>query len=215
MVLSDEDVAGGDDPPARGTVHRRGSAPLTVPLRLLVAGHGRMGRLVETLAPEYGFEIAGLITRSNADAHVEWAPADVAIDFSTPSASPVIARALAARGGVSLVIGTTGWQAEEEALRRDLADMNVGVICAPNFAIGVNLFLAIIERAGDLLTRHDFASWIHEAHHAAKKDAPSGTALVQRVLERSAAHPHISSTRVGHSRARTLSASTRRPRPSP
>ena len=171
---------------------------MTVPLRLLVAGHGRMGRLVETLAPEYGFEIAGLITRSNADAHVEWAPADVAIDFSTPSASPVNARALAARG-VSLVIGTTGWQAEEAALRRDLADGNVGVLCAPNFAIGVNLFLAIIERAGDLLTRHDFASWIHEAHHAAKKDAPSGTALaLQQVLERSAAHPHISSTRVGH-----------------
>jgi 4-hydroxy-tetrahydrodipicolinate reductase len=170
---------------------------LTGPLRVLIVGHGRMGRLVEQLAPEYGVEVAGVMTRSTSGVPVP-RDADVAIDFSVAAATPVNARALAARG-MSLVIGTTGWQSEEVALKRDLEQFDVGVLSAPNFAIGVNLFLAIAERASELLTRRQFASWIHEAHHAAKKDAPSGTALaLQRAVERAGAQPDVSSTRAGH-----------------
>jgi 4-hydroxy-tetrahydrodipicolinate reductase len=171
---------------------------LTLALRLLLVGHGRMGRLVEGLAPEYGFQVAGSITGSNADDRGAWPVADVAIDFSTADAVPRNARALNARG-VALVIGTTGWQAEEAALRRDLAASEAGVISAPNFAIGVNIFLAIAAHSAELLARRGFSSWIHEAHHAAKKDAPSGTAFaLQRVLERAGAHPDVSSTRAGY-----------------
>ncbi|HJR59480.1 MAG TPA: dihydrodipicolinate reductase C-terminal domain-containing protein [Vicinamibacterales bacterium] len=168
------------------------------PLRVLIVGHGRMGRLVAALGPEHGVDIVGSVTKASAPDAATWPAADVAIDFSTAEAVPANALRLAARG-VSLVIGTTGWQRDELALREDLAGHDVGVIAAPNFAIGVNLFLAIAERSAQLLAARGFASWIHEAHHAAKKDAPSGTALaIQRVVEAAGAAVDVSSTRAGH-----------------
>jgi 4-hydroxy-tetrahydrodipicolinate reductase len=167
------------------------------PLRVLIVGYGRMGRMVAALAPEYGVEVAGTVTRRNAGEPETWPSADVAIDFSTAEATPANARALAARG-VALVIGTTGWQADEGAVRADLATAGAGVISATNFAIGVNIFLAIAERSSELLAARGFASWIHEAHHAAKKDAPSGTALaLQHAIERAGLRPDVSSTRAG------------------
>jgi len=166
--------------------------------RVLLVGRGRMGQLVEQLAPQHEVEIVGAVTRENAAAPGSWPEADVAIDFSSAEAVAVNARALASRG-LSLVIGTTGWQQQAEALRRDLERLPVGVIAAPNFAIGVNAFLAIVERSAMLLARHGFAAWIHEAHHAAKKDAPSGTALaLQRAVESSGLTVNVSSTRAGH-----------------
>lgn len=167
-------------------------------LRVLLVGHGRMGRLVETLAPEHGVEIAGIITSLNGQDATAWPEADVAIDFSTAAAVPGNVRALAARG-TSLVVGTTGWYEQEEALRRELAPAPIGIIAAPNFAIGVNLFIAIAERTATLLAGRGFGSWIHEAHHAGKKDAPSGTALaLQHAVEASGTTVVVSSTRAGH-----------------
>ena len=167
-------------------------------IRVLLVGRGRMGQLVESLAPEHDVQIVGTITRANSADPESWPPADVAIDFSAAAAVPSNARTLASRG-VSLVIGTTGWQSEVEALRRDLEPMPIGVIAAPNFAIGVNIFLAIAQRSAQLLAQRGFASWIHEAHHAAKKDAPSGTALaLQHVIEESGLSVDVSSTRAGH-----------------
>jgi 4-hydroxy-tetrahydrodipicolinate reductase len=156
-----------------------------------------MGRLVESLAPDHGVVIAGAIGRSEAATPSGWPAADVAIDFSAGEAVPGNARALAARG-VSLVIGTTGWQAHEAALWQDLASMPVGVIAAPNFAIGVNIFLDLAARAAQLLAARGFGAWIHEAHHAAKKDAPSGTALaLQRAVESGGLSVDVASTRAG------------------
>ena len=97
-----------------------------------------MGGLVDALAPEYGFEIAGIVASGNASRPGDWPEADVAIDFTTASAVAPNARLLASRG-IHLVIGTTGWQADEEALRRDLAELPIGVVAAPNFAPKVHL----------------------------------------------------------------------------
>jgi 4-hydroxy-tetrahydrodipicolinate reductase len=166
--------------------------------RLLLIGHGRMGRLVETLTPEYGFEVAGAIALGNAG--TPWPDAEVAIDFSAADAVPATVEKLAPRG-TPLVIGTTGWQSREREIRESAARHGIGVVAAPNFAIGVNLFLALIERAGALMSSQPaFGAWIHELHHAAKKDAPSGTALaVQRALRQAgyAADVPIASTRAG------------------
>ena len=96
-------------------------------LRVLLVGYGRMGRLVESLAPEAGVDIVGRVDIDNADRPDEWPTADVAIDFSIAAAVPANARRLAARG-THLVIGTTGWQDEEEALRRELAAQPIGVV---------------------------------------------------------------------------------------
>lgn len=171
---------------------------MTAPLRVLLVGHGRMGKLVESLAREYGVEVAGIVTKANAQDFASWPSADVAIDFSTADAVAAHAHALAARG-TSLVIGTTGWHDQEAALRAALAGTPIGVVAAPNFAMGVTLFLAIAEQSSRILVSRGFAPWIHEAHHATKKDAPSGTAVaLRRVVERGGAAVDVSSTRAGH-----------------
>jgi 4-hydroxy-tetrahydrodipicolinate reductase len=166
---------------------------------LLLVGHGRMGRLVESLAPEYGFDVTGVIT-SRTLPSAAWPAAAVAIDFSVGDAVPASVARLAARG-TSIVIGTTGWQADEERVRASIAESGVGVVAAANFAVGVNVFLALVGRMGALMAAQpSFGAWIHELHHGAKRDAPSGTALAmeRRLREHGyAADVPIASTRAG------------------
>ena len=99
------------------------------------------------------------------------------------------------------MIGTTGWQPHEAAIRHVVADAGSGVVAAPNFSTGVVLFEAIVARAAALLARQrEFGAWLHEAHHATKKDAPSGTALLlKRAMEEAGftAPIDVSSTRAG------------------
>ena len=167
---------------------------------LLLLGRGRMGRIVESLAPEYGFHVSGVVDIDNADRPAEWADAEVAIDFSIPDAVPRNFPLLAERG-LKVVVGTTGWQAHESEMRRLAAERGIGVVAAPNFAIGVNLFTALVARAAELWRDQPaFGAWLHELHHAAKLDAPSGTALaLERTLrDRGYERPvAVTSTRVG------------------
>ena len=159
-----------------------------------------MGRLVESLAGESGFVIAGTIDSHAAYQGSEWPDADVAVDFSIAEAVPNTVARLAKRG-TPVVIGTTGWQANEAAVRASAAAAHLGVVAAPNFAIGVNIFLAVAGRLGALMsTQPAFGAWIHELHHAAKRDAPSGTALALEARLRAsgyAADVPITSTRAG------------------
>jgi 4-hydroxy-tetrahydrodipicolinate reductase len=167
-------------------------------MKLLLVGYGKMGRLVETLAPGEGFEVVGTVDENTT---TDWPAADVAVDFSIGAAVPGTVARLAQRR-TSIVIGTTGWQEHESAVRDLAAAAGIGVVAAPNFAIGVNVFLAVVDRLGALMAAQpSFGAWIHEAHHAAKLDAPSGTALaMEHRLRRqgySAAVP-IASTRAGN-----------------
>ncbi len=167
-------------------------------MKLLLVGYGKMGRLVETLAPGEGFEVVGTVDENTT---TDWPAADVAVDFSIGAAVPGTVARLAQRR-TSIVIGTTGWQEHESAVRDLAAAAGIGVVAAPNFAIGVNVFLAVVDRLGALMAAQpSFGAWIHEAHHAAKLDAPSGTALAMEHRLRgqgySAAVP-IASTRAGN-----------------
>jgi 4-hydroxy-tetrahydrodipicolinate reductase len=167
---------------------------------VLIVGHGRMGRLVESLCPAYGMEMAGTIGRAAAADPNEWPAADVAIDFSVADAVPQNLPRLMARG-LDVVIGTTGWQAHAEMMKEEAARHPVGVVAASNFALGVNLFAALTERAAELFASHpEFGAWIHELHHAAKRDAPSGTALALEAGMRLAGYDRtidVASTRAG------------------
>jgi 4-hydroxy-tetrahydrodipicolinate reductase len=167
---------------------------------LLLIGRGRMGTLVEALAPEHGFDVAAAVDIETEGRHDTWPSADVAIDFSVSEAVPANVRTLAARG-INVVIGTTGWQAHEAELRDVAERSGLGVVAAPNFAIGVNLFVALAERAAQLWKDQPaFGAWIHELHHAAKRDAPSGTALALEAAMRGQGYTHsidVSSTRAG------------------
>ena len=175
-------------------------------MRILLVGHGRMGRMVERLAAEYGCEVAGVVEIDNASQlengrPPEWGAVDAAVDFSYPDAVPVNLPALA-RMGINIVVGTTGWGAHEAALRTVVAECGIGVVVAPNFSAGVVLFEAIVARAAALFSaRDEFGAWLHEAHHALKKDAPSGTALLLEAAMKDAGYArsiNIASTRAGH-----------------
>jgi 4-hydroxy-tetrahydrodipicolinate reductase len=174
-------------------------------MRILLVGHGKMGRLVESLAAEYGCEVAGVID-PQSPAHgggpdaERWRGIDVAIDFSTARSVPINAPMLAGRG-INLVVGTTGWREDEADVRTAIEQSGAGIVVAPNFSPGVVLFDAIVARAAQLFApRDEFGAFLHESHHAAKVDAPSGTALqLKQSLERSGfTRPvDVSSTRAG------------------
>jgi 4-hydroxy-tetrahydrodipicolinate reductase len=167
-------------------------------MKLLLVGYGRMGRMVEELARDEGQEIAGRIDVDNVAG--EWPAADVAIDFSTADAVPANLARLA-KMGTNVVIGTTGWGSREAELRKAAEAAGVGVVASANFSVGVNLFQLIAAEAGRLMAAHpEYGAWIHEAHHAAKKDAPSGTAILLRDVLKSAGFDRtidMSSTRAG------------------
>ena len=173
-------------------------------IRLLLVGYGRMGKLVESLAGEYGCEIVGivdpLVSRDGIESE-RWAGAEVAIDFSSPDAVTTNVPALARRH-VNVVVGTTGWGPHEPGLRSVVAETGIGMVAAPNFSTGVVLFDAVVAYAAKLFaSQTDFNAFLHEAHHQMKKDAPSGTALLLKKTMEQAGFPRpidVSSTRAGH-----------------
>jgi 4-hydroxy-tetrahydrodipicolinate reductase len=170
---------------------------------ILLIGHGRMGRLVEALAESHQCRIAGVVTRSDAPAALasgDFGDVDVAIDFSHASGVKPNLEAIAKRGW-NAVIGTTGWQDDLESCRAIAARANVGVLAAANFSIGMHVFgHAVRETAKRFAALPDVGAWIHEIHHSAKKDAPSGTAILLRNRMREAGYDRpidVSSTRAG------------------
>jgi 4-hydroxy-tetrahydrodipicolinate reductase len=174
-------------------------------VKLAIIGNGAMGKLVRTLAADDGHEVGRVITSQDAargtDELVELLGGhDAAIDFSVADAALKNIEA-AARAGVPLVEGTTGWNASEAEARR-LVEAHAGaLVFGANFSIGVNLFYRIAARAAELFAAaDDYAPFIEEAHHARKRDAPSGTALKLRdVLAAALARDiPVASTRAGH-----------------
>ena len=167
-------------------------------MKILLVGFGRMGRLVEELARDEGHEVVARIISSTSAG--DWPAADVAIDFSTAEAVRTNLPRLAERG-TNVVVGTTGWKADERELRAVAERAGIGVVASANFSIGVNVFAILAAEAARLLQPHDeYGAWIHERHHAAKKDAPSGTAFLLRdaLSEAGFSRPvDISSTRAG------------------
>jgi len=125
---------------------------------------------------------------------------DAAIDFSVGAAVLRNAEACA-RAGVPLVEGTTGWKEHEAEVRRLFAEHDGALVYGANFSIGVNVFYRIISQASKLMAGLDqYETFIEEAHHSRKRDAPSGTALKLRDLmaEHIKTDISISSTRAGH-----------------
>jgi 4-hydroxy-tetrahydrodipicolinate reductase len=164
-----------------------------------------MGQLVGKLAGEQGHEIALTIDIDAADSSVTdlaaaLSGADVAIDFSVAAAVLKDVEA-SARAGVPLVIGTTGWQAQLNDVRRVVTEHNGALIYGANFSVGVQVFYRIAARAAELFRDLDsYDGFIEEAHHKRKRDAPSGTAIQLReiVTERLGREVPVASTRAGY-----------------
>lgn len=172
--------------------------------RLAIIGAGRMGRAVEALAAERGFEVTAVIGEEGNERGAgitagRLQGAEVAIEFTEPRAAADNALACI-RAGVPVVVGTTGWLDRLAEVRTATLEAGGALLWAPNFSAGVVLFRALVERAGALFRRSGFEGHMVETHHAAKKDAPSGTALslAQAFESGGGERPIITSVRVGH-----------------
>ena len=173
--------------------------------RLAIVGYGKMGRLIEQFAPQYGFETALKLDEFNNASFEGIAPEnfrgmDVAIDFSIPSAVPRNVEGIAALG-VNIVIGTTGWLAHVDQVKRAVEEHGIGLVWSPNFSIGVKAFFRLVSEAARLLASEpEYGAWAWEIHHSTKKDAPSGTLLKLVEAMKSAGFPRpidVSSNRAG------------------
>jgi 4-hydroxy-tetrahydrodipicolinate reductase len=149
-------------------------------LGLAIVGYGKMGRLIGQLAPDYGFDVRAKFDAEN-NAHAQALSSetlrgiDVAVEFTAPEAAPDNLRRLAALG-VNCVAGTTGWHDHLPAIRETVAQSGTGLVWAPNFSVGVNIFIQVVAQAAALFANQaEYEAWGWEIHHSAKKDAPSGT----------------------------------------
>lgn len=147
--------------------------------RVAIVGMGKMGQAIAELAPQRGWEVVATIDAAEARAGITRASlgdADVVVEFSVPDAAPANIRAIV-DAGIPVVVGTTGWYSELDAIKAHVATRDGALLTATNFSLGVNIFEQIIATAARLLANAPgFEASLVETHHSAKKDAPSGTA---------------------------------------
>lgn len=155
-------------------------------MNFLILGCGKTGSLVAEVARERRHRVQTLRGAENANACALTpdflAPFNGVIDFTTPAAVVPNVEACI-RASKSIVVGTTGWNEQLPRLREMVLSRRTGFLYGANFSIGVNLFFEIAKVAAAALD-YDYSGQIFERHHAQKKDAPSGTALVLQKLVR-------------------------------
>lgn len=146
---------------------------------IALIGYGKMGKEVEAAAVERGWTVALRQTsRSSAPAEADLRRVDVAIHFARADS---LRRHVEewSRARKPLVIGTTGWGSDLEAIRRIIDTSGVGLVYGSNFSLGMQIFQRIVRQAGALVDRSpEYDAAIHETHHRHKADSPSGTALM-------------------------------------
>jgi 4-hydroxy-tetrahydrodipicolinate reductase len=140
-----------------------------------------MGRVVEEVARARGHEVTAILDENSNPGGVgitdeALAGAKMAIDFSVAAAVPANARRAAERG-VSLVVGTTGWEGERENIEKVVREAGTALLAAPNFSVGMLLFARIVGAAARMVNRLDeYDVHLWEMHHRHKTDHPGGTA---------------------------------------
>jgi 4-hydroxy-tetrahydrodipicolinate reductase len=149
-------------------------------LGLGIVGYGKMCRLIEQLAPEYGFDVRAKFTREDnlhdaAVSRESLRGVDIAVEFTTPDSAPDNLRRLASLG-INTVCGTTGWFEHLPTVHEAILSARTGLVYSANFSVGVNVFLQTVAHAAAFFAKYpEYEAWGWEIHHSAKKDAPSGT----------------------------------------
>lgn len=167
--------------------------------RLAIIGLGKMGKSIEQLARDRGFEVVARLGRRDAITIESLKGAEVAVEFTSAAAAPGNAKA-AIEAGCPVVVGSTGWYDKRAGVEQLARERDGALLIAPNFSPGVAAFEVILRAAARTLrTLPGFDVHAIEMHHAGKKDAPSGTAIN---LENAAAEEWrnripITSVRVG------------------
>jgi 4-hydroxy-tetrahydrodipicolinate reductase len=149
--------------------------------QIALLGYGRMGRILEELAPQRGHDIVAII-----DPYAEGClgtiseetlgDAKVCIDFTHPEVVVENIRRVTGLGR-HMVVGTTGWYDRMDEVRQMVEESGTGLIWSGNYSIGVNAAFRIVEAAARIFNNlSDYDVLAHETHHKHKADSPSGTA---------------------------------------
>lgn len=176
---------------------------MTAP-RVAIIGMGRMGNALRALAEAQKWTVVAQLGRTETERDDvllnALREADVAIEFTTAAEAPLLLERMAG-ADCPIVSGTTGWQNQRERVERAVAERGGALLWAPNFSLGVHVLWRASAYAAKLLSGlPGFAAHIVETHHAAKQDAPSGTAieLRNRVQMALGSVVPITSVRIGH-----------------
>ncbi len=154
-------------------------------MKIALLGYGKMGQVIERIALERGHEI--VLKKDEFNTYDGLSTADVAIDFSVPTAA-VDNISASFNNNVPVVSGTTGWLDRYDEMIALCKEKNGGFISSSNFSLGVNLFFGLNEYLAKMMAKIDgYKVNMEEIHHIHKLDAPSGTAisLAQGVIENS------------------------------
>jgi 4-hydroxy-tetrahydrodipicolinate reductase len=154
-------------------------------LKLALIGYGKMGREIETIAHKRGHQVLIRVGREGLQAH-DLTGVDAAIEFTQPDAAFNNVQSLL-KLKIPTVSGTTGWFDQIS----ELDSSETPLVYASNFSLGVNIAFKVNRYLAELMAPYpDYQVEIHETHHTAKKDAPSGTAitLAEGIIQ---AHPGL------------------------
>lgn len=144
-------------------------------MKIALLGYGKMGKVIERIALNRGHQIVLKIDKGDSGYNLK--DADVAIDFSVPSAAFHNLKKCM-ENGVPVVCGTTGWLDKYDEIVNFCQEKNGAMIYASNFSIGVNLFFKLNEYLAKLMNGIEgYEVYMEEIHHTQKLDAPSGTAI--------------------------------------
>lgn len=146
-------------------------------MNIVIIGHGKMGKAINSRAQKSGIVVSKIINNYAELINYNFHSQEVAIDFTEPLGFLQNIKTLALKG-VNTVCGTTGWFGSINQVQELVAKANIGFIYSPNFSIGVNIFLRIIQAASSIMNQFKSYEVIgNEVHHKSKKDIPSGTLL--------------------------------------
>lgn len=167
--------------------------------KVVVCGaSGRMGQTIGRMVHEApDMELVGginlkqstffgaeIVEAKDAEALIKKTKAEVLIDFTIASAAVGNVK-MAARNNCALIVGTTGITPEQHKEMESAIKGQVPAVISNNFSIGVNIFMQLVRESAKLLKEYDIE--VLEAHHRAKKDAPSGTAkTILQIIEEEA-----------------------------
>jgi 4-hydroxy-tetrahydrodipicolinate reductase len=144
-------------------------------MKIALLGYGKMGKVIEKIALQRGHEI--VLRKSSSDTFEGLEKADVAIDFSVPSAA-VTNISTCLNAGVPIISGTTGWLEEYDKMVSLCNEKNGAFIYGSNFSLGVNIFFELNDYLAKIMSKfNQYHVEMEEIHHTQKLDAPSGTAI--------------------------------------
>ncbi len=163
----------------------------------LVLGMGKTGSLVAEVARERGHGVRAMDINENSGAAALTAPTlagvDAVIDFTTAAAAVENMRAVLALG-CRIVVGTTGWYAQLDAMKAIAERRQGSLLYGTNFSIGVQ---KLFQMTADLARLDGYKFSITETHHTTKLDAPSGTAITLKEIIQ-AAQPGVEVEVISH-----------------